>query len=165
MKKIIITTILIGILVLGAIFYFLVQKDQSKQAEILEKNGDSLSTGTSTLVKSGEFIKIDPLHYASGKVTVEKIGDNYKLVFANNFSSEPGPDLYVYLSSPQNYKNIALGGVDTSKTLNIGKLKSTNSSQEYLISKKDFELYSDSVIIWCKSFKVQFSRADLKQVF
>ena len=146
MKKIIPIIILMGILVLSSILYFVFQKDQSKMAEIfqgdtmndkniLEKivenppqlqntKTDEVGTAStsSVSVKTGTFIKIDPLHYASGNLRVEKSGENYKLVFADNFSSAPGPDLYVYLSSPQNYKNIALGGVDTSKTLNIGKL-------------------------------------------
>ncbi len=112
--------------------------------------------------KSGMFIKIDPLHYASGQVKVEKAGENYKLVFQNNFSAAPGPDLYVYLSAPQSYKNIAVGGLDTAKTVNIGVLKSGKGTQEYLVSKGDFEKYGDAVVIWCKQFGVQFSRAELR---
>jgi hypothetical protein len=113
-------------------------------------------------VKSGSFIKIDPLHYASGQVKVEKVGENYKLVFQDNFSAAPGPDLFVYLSAPQTYKNIAVGGLDTAKTVNIGVLKSGSGRQEYLVSKADFEKYGDAVVIWCKQFGVQFSRANLQ---
>lgn len=121
-----------------------------------------IATPEVKIVKSGKFNKIDPLHYASGAATVEQIGENYKIKFASNFSSADGPDLYVYLSEPQNFKNIALGGVDTSKTLNLGLLKKLSGSQEYLVSKDDFEKYSGSIVIWCKQFGVQFSRADLK---
>lgn len=186
MKKIIISIILIGIIVLVSIIFLISKKDESKVAEIQQEEiSDNKNIVEKILenppklqdqmvatnkpenekimsVKTGEFIKIDPLHYASGGVSIERSGENYKIVMADNFSSAPGPDLYIYLSEEQNYKNIALGGVDTSKTLNVGVLKSTSGRQEYLVSKKDFEKYGDSVIIWCKSFNVQFSRADLK---
>jgi len=192
MKKIISIIILIGILIVGGLVFLVSKKDESKMAEIpqtdqidnksivdkiienppqLQNNNqdamimkakEAMEKDAGMSGKSGTFIKIDPLHYASGDVRVEKSGENFKLVFGDNFSSAPGPDLYIYLSQPQNYKNIALGGVDTSKTLNVGKLKNQTGPQEYLVSKKDFDLYGDSVIIWCKSFNVQFSRANLK---
>lgn len=115
-----------------------------------------------TIIKSGNFTKIDPVHYAKGKVDVTFDGKDYNIAFEKDFSSADGPDLYIYLSEKQNYKNTAIGGVDTSKTLNIGKLKNISGTQSYKVSKAEFEKYSDSVIIWCKDFGVQFSRADLR---
>lgn len=166
---------LIILAVLSFLGYFIFMTDDSKVAEKILDNPPELQNDSKIIenkispdtnlpekIKSGEFIKIDPLHYASGGVSVEKFGENYKIKFENNFSAANGPDLYVYISEPQNYRNIALGGVDTSKTLNLGALKKQKSAQEYLVSKKDFEKYGDSVIIWCKQFGVQFSRADLK---
>lgn len=127
----------------------------------LNSSGNDLSNEI-IKVKSGNFIKIDPLHYASGEVYIEKVGDNYRLVLNNDFASAPGPDLFVYLSSPQKFRNIALGGLDTAKTINLGVLKSQKGRQEYYISKNDFENYNGAVVIWCKQFGVQFSRADLE---
>ena len=114
------------------------------------------------ITKNGSFIKIDAAHNASGDVSVSGDEKYYYINFKDNFSSANGPDLYVYLSSKQEYKNIAIGGVDTSKTLNVGKLRSISGPQTYKVSKVEFEKYSDSVIIWCKNFGVQFSRAELK---
>lgn len=113
-------------------------------------------------LKIGSFNKIDPVHYASGEVKVSSDNEFYYINFQNNFNSANGPDLYVYLSSKQEYKNIAVGGVDTGRTLNIGKLKNISDAQVYKVSKEEFEKYSDSVIIWCKDFGIQFSRAELK---
>ena len=154
------------LIVLGVTGFLFFMKDESKVAEIIEgaksERDVSQEEITQEILKTGSFIKIDPLHYASGQVKVEKAGENYKLVFQDNFSSAPGPDLFVYLSAPQSYKNIAVGGLDTAKTVNIGVLKSGKGKQEYLVSKGDFEKYGDAVVIWCKQFGVQFSRADLK---
>lgn len=114
------------------------------------------------ILKTGSFTKIDPAHYASGDVKISSDENYYYINMQDNFSSANGPDLFVYLSSKQEYKNIAVGGVDTSKTLNVGKLKSVSGAQSYRVSKAEFEKYNDSVIIWCKDFGVQFSRAELK---
>lgn len=171
MKKIIYTVLfLLGLVALALIAVYINGSfaDKSKVAavtsEITQSPIETRSTDPvfTTFKKSGNFIKIDPLHYAAGTVSVTRDQDYYYLNFAKDFSSADGPDLYVYLSSKQNYRNIALGGVDTSKTLNLGLLKSISGAQTYKVSKDDFEKYADSVIMWCKQFGVQFSRADLK---
>jgi hypothetical protein len=159
MKKLIPIIIAIALILIGTFTYSHFFKDNSKTAEVVTNTNSATQIKT---VKSGSFIAIDSIHKASGDVTVEDLGDNYKISFQDNFNSTTGPDLYVYLSSSQNFKNLAVGGVDTSKTLNLGKLQSTNGKQEYLVSKKDFDAYSSAVIIWCKTFSVQFSRAELK---
>jgi hypothetical protein len=139
------------------------EKMVSEKAEIMMKKDTEVKVvAENKILKTGSFNKIDPAHYASGEVTVTSGAGFYYINFQNNFSSANGPDLYVYLSEKQEYKNIAVGGVDTGKTLNIGKLKNISGAQSYKVSKVEFEKYSDSVIIWCKDFGVQFSRADLK---
>jgi ABC-type antimicrobial peptide transport system permease subunit len=161
MKKII--YIILGLVLLVAITISALYNDKSKLSESVDDSNNIISTiKNDTAIKGGDFIKIDAAHYASGKVSTSFDGANYNINFENNFSSANGPDLYVYLSEKQEYKNIAVGGVDTSKTLNIGKLKNISGVQNYKVSKEEFEKYSDSVIIWCKDFGIQFSRADLK---
>lgn len=129
---------------------------------MIKKDTEAKVVAENKILKTGSFNKIDPAHYAFGEVVVISDANFYYLNFQNNFSSANGPDLYVYLSLKQEYKNIAIGGVDTSKTLNIGKLKNISGAQSYKVSKAEFEKYSDSVIIWCKDFGIQFSRADLR---
>jgi hypothetical protein len=182
MQKTIIGFVTVGVLIVALVSgFFFFMKDESKVAEVVvqektvkqetmqtekfeEKEAIKIEPKSEIMVKTknGSFNKIDALHYASGNVSVESLGENYKIKFANNFSSANGPDLYVYLASPQKYRNIAIGGVDTSKTLNLGLLKNLKGEQEYLVSKKDFEQYGDAIVIWCKQFGVQFSRAELK---
>jgi hypothetical protein len=197
MQKAIIGFVVAGVIIVSAVFGFLVfMKDESKVAEAVleEKKGAMVKTvvevknvpvakedptmkkelTVNTVVdtkkevapvaknKWGSFIKIDPVHYASGNVVVQELSNSYKITFENNFASANGPDLYVYLSAPQTFRNIAVGGVDTAKTLNLGLLKNISGKQEYLVSKKDFENHDAAIVIWCKQFRVQFSRADLK---
>ncbi len=191
MKKTLTGLLIVVIIIISIFGYFFLMKDESKVAQVViedkvvnkitqsnltnlpplnitsksntpEETIENKVEEVNKLVKYGSFIKIDALHHASGDVKIEKAGENYKIKLQSNFSSANGPDLYVYLSEKQNFKNIAIAGVDTSKTLNIGKLQNINGEQEYLISKNDFEKYNAAVIIWCKQFGVQFSRADLK---
>jgi hypothetical protein len=164
MQKIIIGFVVAGVVIAGTVLGFLVlMKDESKVAEevkeemVVEEKEIPVAKN-----KQGSFIKIDPLHYATGNASVEQVGGNYKIKFAENFAAANGPDLYVYLSSPQSFRNIAIGGLNTAKTLNLGALKKISGPQEYLVSKKDFENHSASILIWCKQFSVQFSRADLQ---
>jgi hypothetical protein len=169
MKKIIYTLSALAILI-GLAFFALytngTRNDKSEPVAVSTNTNENEAESVQTSIKkqslSGSFTKIDPLHYASGKVNVLSDENYYYINLAEDFSSADGPDLYVYLSSEQNYKNIAVGGVDTSKTLNIGELKNISGAQSYKVSKQEFEKYSDSVIIWCKKFGVQFSRAELK---
>ncbi len=162
MKKIfIILGVVILLVIAGFGAYFLLMTDESIVAEIVPTTKGEEKKVVAT-IKQGSFIKIDPVHYASGDVTVEKLGENYKVKIRSNFSSAAGPDLFVYLSEMQNFKNIALGGVNTGKTLNLGALKNLKGEQEYIVSKNDFEKYNSSIIIWCRQFGIQFSRADFK---
>jgi hypothetical protein len=190
MKKIFLTLIILAVLfiLLVASYFLFFVKDESRVAEVVQENfvveneemklNEKEISNNNTeanlakpnlpqepekeIVSSGNFNKIDALHYGSGQVLVEKFGENYKLKFQNNFSSADGPDLFVYLSQSQDFKNRAIGGLDTKKTLNIGVLKNLKGEQEYIVSKNDFEKYNGAVVIWCKQFGIQFSRADLK---
>lgn len=139
------------------------ENSMTSKNEVMEKDVTKVETvRVNTFLKSGTFNKIDSIHNGAGEVKVTSDENYYYLNFQSNFSVANGPDLFVYLSEKQEYKNIAVGGVDTSKTLNIGKLSRITGAQSYKISKAEFEKYNDSVIIWCKDFGVQFSRAELK---
>lgn len=153
-----------GIVLVGATTIFLTsQKDESKVAEVIEvKESEQKSVPQNTTLKTGAFNYLDPLHNGEGNVEVVEAGEFYKIKFASNFKSADAPDPHVYLGSAQEFKDRAVAGVDTSKTINLGKLKAFSGEQEYLVSKKDFDTHDAAVIIWCKKFGVQISRADLK---
>jgi Electron transfer DM13 len=177
--KILALPLLIVLVSLGIYYYLVILDDKSvevvefkvsknsntKQDNVNIKNNiDKEKLAEEVVIRkiSGNFIKIDAVHYGSGDVEVTDRGEFYNIKFNDNFTSANGPDLYVYLSNQENVKNIAVGAIDTAKSINIGKLKSQSGAQEYNIAKKDFEAHDKSIIIWCKQFAVQFSRADLK---
>jgi hypothetical protein len=128
-----ITLVLVGLA--GGVYFFLTnQKDESKVAEVVVAEKDEVEANLAqpnspqelAVKKLGNFNKIDSLHYATGTVSVYEVGENYKIKFANNFASAEGPDLFVYLSASQDFKNRAVAGFDTSKTINLGVLKNIN---------------------------------------
>jgi len=166
MKNIIIGFSITGVLIVFGITLFLIsQKDESKIAQAINEDPPKNSQEqqiSQKLVKTGSFNYLDPLHFGEGKVEVIDLGDSYKIKMHSDFKSADAPDPHVYLSTVQDFKDRAIGGVDTSKTINLGKLKSFTGEQEYLVSKSDFESHDMAVIIWCKKFGVQISRADLK---
>lgn len=163
--------IITGIVIVGGTTLFLTsQKDESKVATIIEeKSAEEQSVkdvGENEVmektIKTGNFNFLDPLHYGEGTVQVIELGDRYKIKMSPDFKSADAPDPYIYLSSSQDFKDRAVNGVDTSKTINLGKLKSFTGEQEYYVSKSDFDSHNAAVIVWCKKFGVQISRADLK---
>jgi Electron transfer DM13 len=128
---------------------------------------DNLSAASSIrtpiVVKSGSFVTLDPLHYASGEVKI--LNDNNKIIveLQDNFKTNPdGPDLYVWLVKNQVLGG-ALGGVNTdaSTYINLGKLNKTNGKQQYSITQQELDSYNYAVVIWCQAFNVQFSNAVL----
>lgn len=174
MQKIIIGFLITGVVLVAGVTVFLTsQKDESKIAEVVDtmveekdemtmKEVSPKPVSENKIIKSGTFNYLDPLHNGSGQVSVVDAGEFYKIKMGANFKSADAPDPYVYLGSAQEFKDRAVAGVDTSKTINLGKLKAFSGEQEYLVSKKDFDSHDAAVIIWCKQFGVQISRADLK---
>lgn len=163
MKKVITGFFIAGIVLIGGTTVFLTsQKDESKTAEVVEQVSEQSPITENKVVKKGAFNYLDPLHFGEGNVEVIDAGEFYKIKMGDNFKSADAPDPHVYLGSAQEFKDRAVAGVDTSKTINLGKLKAFSGEQEYLVSKKDFDSHDAAVIIWCKQFGVQISRADLK---
>ena len=164
MKKIVIGFVVTGlVLVAGTTIFLTLQKDESKAAEaIVVKEPEPKLVTQNNVIKAGKFNYLDPLHYGEGNVEIVDAGEYYKVKMSADFKSADAPDPHVYLGSAQEFKDRAVAGVDTAKTINLGKLKAFSGEQEYLVSKKDFETHDAAVIIWCKQFGVQISRADLK---
>jgi hypothetical protein len=118
---------------------------------------------TWTQVKSGNFVTLDPAHYASGKAKIAQDGSEYFVELSEDFKTNPdGPDLYVWLVKEQKL-GLAIGGVDTNPEtyLNLGPLEKKEGSARYKITKEEAEKYGYAVVIWCRAFGVQFSNAVL----
>lgn len=169
MKKILIA---IGIIiVLGLLWYFvspLVLNKEVNEALPFEVMNDApvttslpadesddvtepiVETGPQ-LVASGAFTDADDFHKGSGDALLYQDGDMHLLRF-ENFDVTNGPDLRVLL---------AVDG-DPAQSVELDALKGNQGDQNYSIAPSiDVDDYN-SVIIYCKPFRVVFSTAALQ---
>ena len=118
-----------------------------------------LEEDRSALVATGEFIHADPsdpIHYGSGKVSVYE-----KTVFLEtDFKVGPGPDYHVYLVPQDTVR--ASGDVRDTMYIDLGQLRAFEGSQRYPIPDGVDLANYPSVVIWCETFSVLISPADLK---
>lgn len=90
-------------------------------------------------------------HITSGKATIF-IKDSILTLAFENFLTESGPDLRVYLAAAQ----------DESDYVELGKLISISGNFKYPFSKSvDLNKYK-YVVIWCKTYSVLIGVAELK---
>lgn len=113
------------------------------------------TTSAARIIGKGEFTKIDAIHYARGTATVGISADGKKVLRFDNFTSNQGPDLKVYLGIRPDGSQVKDGG------LNLGALPATDGSYNInLPDNADLSKYK-SVVIWCEAFSVAFSVASL----
>jgi len=110
------------------------------------------------LIAGGSFIQVnpsDPLHYGKGKVSVYR-----RAVFLEpDFEVGPGPAFHVYLVPQAKVRDA--GAVKDTMYVDLGGLRAFKGSQRYPIpAGVDLKNYQ-SVVIWCETFGVLISPADL----
>ena len=89
-------------------------------------------------------------HDVEGRVVVYEINGKKTLRF-ENLDTVNGPDLFIYLATD----NSAEDYVD------LGRIKATKGNVNYDIpANVDLEKY-DTVLVWCRAFRVLFSYAEL----
>lgn len=105
---------------------------------------------------SGEFISRS--HPTRGQVDVLGDGTGQRFLRFEDFRTDNGPDLNVYLSAaPPD----APAGQFTDVYVDLGDLKGNVGSQNYEIPRDlDLDVYS-TVVIWCVRFSVVFGAAEL----
>jgi hypothetical protein len=111
---------------------------------------DHFDTTGAILIKKGDLTGIN--HTASGVVKVFESAGEF-IVVLDPYMSQNGPDLKVYLSVD----------AEASSYINLGKLKSTNGRQSYVVpGQPDVSTYH-YVHIWCEKYTVVFARAALSE--
>jgi hypothetical protein len=165
MKKVIVIGLglFFSLVILGGFYIYYNISNESKR--VVEQTNNSTSNnesadnkmlGKSVILKKGNFIKIDKIHYASGEAFIEKDSQGeVKLIF-KNFSAADGPDLFVYLSKNKEINTIKK---DLGEVVSLGELKNIIGEQAYNLP-PDYDDFN-SVVIWCRAFNVNFSSADL----
>lgn len=115
---------------------------------------------TAVVAASGQFTRIDALHWAQGRAIVYQLPDNRKILRLEDFQAANGPDLHVLLSAnerPLTREEVEMSDLD----FELGRLKGNIGNQNYEIpSEVDLSLYN-SVVIYCKTFHVVFSTATI----
>ena len=109
--------------------------------------------GDITVVASGPFI--DRSHPTSGTAEVLNDGTEQRFLRFEDFRTDNGPDLNVYLSTNGPEENVGDDYID------LGDLKGNIGSQNYEIDPSvDLSRYK-TVVIWCVRFGVSFGAAEL----
>lgn len=110
-----------------------------------------------TLIE-GSFI--DRSHPGSGLAKVLNDGTEQRFLRFEEFETDNGPDLFVYLTRADAAADAAAFGVD-GEFVNLGRLKGNVGEQNYEIpSDVDLSEFS-TVVVWCRRFSVAFTAADL----
>ena len=111
-------------------------------------------------LKSGQFRDQDRFHKGSGAATIYRLADGSQLLRLEDFQVTNGPDLRVILTRAQDPEQA--GEVTGPGHLELSKLKGNMGNQNYPIP-DDADVSSfNSVVIFCKPFKVIFSVAPLE---
>jgi hypothetical protein len=119
---------------------------------------EAASAGQTQAIKTGQFGRFDPVHYANGSANIYQTADGPVLKL-EGFETSNGPDLFVYLATESQIGSITAA---RGEQVSLGKLKQIEGDQVYSLP-ADYGRYN-SVVIWCRAFDVNFSVAPLEAV-
>ena len=107
------------------------------------------------VLRSGELGYVDAIHNGKGPVRIVEVGGQRFVRFEDVMLTN-APDVHVYLSRETG------GKWDEATSLYLGALKATNGSFNYeLPTTADVASYQ-SVVVWCRAFRVLITWADLR---
>ncbi len=121
-------------------------------------NTSSVTPPTDTLVSSGDFYAV--AHPGMGKASIVRDSSGNHTVKFENFTSDDGPLLEVYLSAAVNPMDSK--SVSSAKFVNLGALKKISGDQSYAVPASVNVADYKSVVVWCTDFSVNFISAALQ---
>lgn len=125
-------------------------KNNSSNTPIVAATDTSFDPTKATLLKQGTFTG-NMSYTVTGTVKLYEY-QNKKYIYFQNFSSNNGPDLKVYVAT----NNAA------AQFVSLGVLKGTSGTQAYEVTNPpDFAVYN-KVLIWCQQFSVLFGTSTLQ---
>lgn len=114
---------------------------------------------TASVLSSGSFIEIDPLHWGVGTASIYQLPDQQRVLRFQDYSSARGGDVNVYLSRDPEPRSAIEVGVDF---LDLGRLKGNIGNQNYTLpANLDLSGYR-SVVIFCRQFNTVITVANLR---
>lgn len=113
-----------------------------------------------TALKGGEFGDADRFHKGEATATIYSLPDGTRVLRVESFKVTNGPDLRVILSPARS----PMGGGDVTAQghAELGKLKGNIGNQNYPIPEEVDVSKINSVVIYCKPFRVILSIAELR---
>jgi hypothetical protein len=104
-------------------------------------------------IRTGTFIGAgDGFHNTEGLAKVIPLGQGSSVIRLENFNSNNGPNVHLYMSTDKAASNF----------IDLGRLKANNGNQNYNIPNGTDLVKYNMVLIWCKNFSVLFGSAELK---
>jgi Electron transfer DM13 len=107
------------------------------------------------VLRSGELGYVDEIHNGKGPVRIIDVGGQRFVRFEDVMLTN-APDVHVYLSRETG------GRWDEGTSLYLGALKATNGSFNYELAASTDETAFQSVVVWCRAFRVLITWADLR---
>lgn len=133
-----------------------VQESQNAP-DVEQEMGEAMETAT--VLTSGSFIEIDPLHWGEGTATIYQLPDQQRVLRFQDYASARGGDVAVYLSRDPEPRTTVEVGVDF---LDLGRLKGNIGNQNYnLPATLDLSGYR-SVVVFCRQFNAVITVANLR---
>lgn len=113
---------------------------------------------TIVTLATGQFV--DRSYTGSGTALVLTDGSSQRFLRFEDFATDNGPDLFVYLTSARADAEESAFGVD-GEYVNLGRLTGNIGDQNYEIPPDvDLDRFS-TVVVWCDRFSSAFTAADL----
>ena len=107
------------------------------------------------VVRSGELNFVDAIHNGMGSVRLVDLGAT-RIVRFEDVAITNAPDVHVYLSRETG------GKWSEATSLYLGPLKATNGSFNYELPATADTASYQSVVVWCRAFRVLITWADLR---
>jgi hypothetical protein len=118
-----------------------------------------------TILQTGSFYPV--VHAGSGTVKIVQKSNGKRILRLENFTTDNGPVIYVWLSTAIEPKSSAAVSINVGDYEQIGDPIPAGTS--YPIVSQDFDIPDavnlssfKSVVIWCVKFKVNFASAVLQ---
>lgn len=124
--------------------------------------GMTSSEVTNAVKAAGSFTGADRFHQGEGTATIFELGPGERILRFEEFRVTNGPDLRVLLVNTPNPEGHS--DLDDAGYVELGKLKGNVGSQNYAIPDTVSLSDVESVVIYCKPFRVVFSVATLAKI-
>jgi hypothetical protein len=115
---------------------------------------EATPTVSPRVVRSGDLGYVDAIHNGTGAVRLVDLGGSLVVRF-EDVAITNAPDVHVYLSRETG------GKWSEATSLYLGALKATNGSFNYEVPGAADVAGYQSVVVWCRAFRVLITWADL----